>query len=158
MAPRFTHRQPFDSDTPPVALSRLLSIPSHRPGRRFRKNGIDPFPSVSYGDPIIQKSRGSIRLLFQNVKGLTYTTTKEDYNYYLQCTQGLEVDIIGLSETNTCWSHHHLSSDFRSSLHRYSRQSKTVFGKVSQEVDKCPQNESFQSGGNLTCILGSLVA
>jgi hypothetical protein len=106
---------------------------------------------------VIQKATGSIRLFFQNVKGLTYTTTKEDYNYYFRCIQGLDVDIVGLSETNTCWSHHHISSDFRSTLRRYTRQSKTVFGFVSTEIDKCLQTETFQSGGNLTCVLGSLV-
>lgn len=37
--------------------------------------------------------------MFQNVKGLTHTSTKEDYNYYLQCIEGLDVDIKGLSES-----------------------------------------------------------
>jgi hypothetical protein len=158
MSPRFSSQQPLDPDIPLVSASRLLSIPSTRPGRRFRQTCIDPFPSVSYGDPITQKATGSIRLFFQNVKGLTHTTTAEDYNYYFQCIQGLDVDLFGLSETNTCWSHHHLSSDFRTSLRRYFRQSKTVFGFVSPNIDKCSQKETFQSGGNLTCLIGSAVA
>jgi hypothetical protein len=158
MPSQFTNNQPLDPSIPLVAASRLLSIPSSRPGRRFRKTNIDPFPSVSYGDPISQKPTGSIRLLFQNVKGLTHSTTLEDYKYYFQCIQGLDVNIFGLSETNTCWSHHHLTSDYRTALRRYSRQSKTVFGTISPSIDTCSQSESFQSGGNLTSIIGSCVS
>ena len=52
---RFSYSQPLDPSIPLVPASRLLSIPSTRPGRRFRQNPIDPHLSVSYGDPIIQK-------------------------------------------------------------------------------------------------------
>ena len=158
MPSKFTNNQPLDPLIPLVSASRLLSIPSSRPGRRFRKTNIDPSPSVSYGDPISQKTTGSIRLFFQNVKGLTHSTTLEDYKYYFQCIQGLDINIFGLSETNTCWAHHHLSSDYRLALRRYSRQSKTVFGTISPSIDPCSQAESFQSGGNLTSIIGSCVS
>ena len=156
--PRFSYSQPLDPSIPLVPASRLLSIPSSRPGRRIRTNPIDPSPSTSYGDPITQKVPGSTRIFFQNVKGLTHTSTSEDYKYYFQCLKGLDVDFFGLSETNTCWSHHHLTSDYRASLRRFSRQSKTVFGFVSTKIDKCSQKETFQSGGNLTCITGPSVA
>ena len=158
MPSTFTNSQPLDPSTPLVPASRLLSIPSSRPGRRLRKTNIDPSPSVSYGDPISQKTPGSIRLFFQNVKGLTHSTTLEDYKYYFQCIQGLDINIFGLSETNTCWTHHHLTSDYRMALRRYSRQSKTVFGTISSSIDPCSQAETFQSGGNLTSIIGSCVA
>jgi hypothetical protein len=72
--------------------------------------------------------------------------------------QGLDVDLFGLSETNTCWSHHHLSSDFCLFLRCYACQSKTVFGLVSPTIDRCSQNETFQAGGNLTCLIGSAIA
>ncbi len=107
---------------------------------------------------MIQKATCSIHIFFQNVKGLTHTLTKEDYNYYFQCIQGLDVDIMGLSETYTCWSHYHLSSDYRSTLRRFTRQSKTAFGSVSPVIDKRLQTETFQAGGNLKSILGSLVS
>ena len=151
------HQQPHPH-IPHLSASRLLSVPSFRPRRKARQSSLDPAPSTSYGDPIIQKTPGSIRVLFQNVHGLTHSTTHEDYRYYHQCLQGLDVDIVGLSETNTCWSHHHLASDFRSSIRNYHRQSKTTFGTVSPEVDPCSQSETFQAGGNLTCVMGSLAA
>ena len=106
-------RSPSDPSVPSIPASRLLLIPSQRPGRTFRSSPIDQHPFTSYGDPIHQKVRGSLRILFQNVNVLTHSTTLEDYRYYHKCLQGLSVDIMGLSETNTCWSHHHLSSDFR---------------------------------------------
>ena len=149
-------RRPSAPSIPPVPASRLLSHPSTRPGRHFRSSPIDPFPSTSYGDPITHKSDGSLRLLFQNVHGLTHSTTLEDYRYYHQCLQALSVDVVGLAETNTCWSHHHLSADFRQATHRFYRQSKICFGAVSPSVDPCSQTETFQSGGNVTAVLGSL--
>ena len=144
------------STVPHIPASRLLSIPSQRPGRKLRTATIDPYPSTSYGDPVTHEVEGSVRLFFQNVHGLTHSTTLEDYRYYLQCTQGLSVDVLGLSETNTCWSHHHLSSDFRSATQKFHRQSKIAFGTVSPAVDQCLQSESFQSGGNVTAVLGSI--
>ena len=63
---------------------------------------------------------------------------------------------MGLSETNTCWSHHHLASDFRLATQKFYRQSKIVFGSVHPSIDHCLQHESFQSGGNVTAVLGSL--
>jgi hypothetical protein len=93
---QISRRQPFDSATSRVPVSSILSIPCTHPGRILRQNCIHPSPLVSYGDPIIQKANGSVRLFFQDVKGLTYTTAKEDYNNHLKCIQGLEVDIMGL--------------------------------------------------------------
>ena len=161
MSPNFTsaprvQRRPSTPTVPPIMASRLLSIPSKRHGRKLRIATIDPTPSNSYGDPITHKVEGSVCLLFQNVHGLTHSTTLEDYRYYLQCTQGLSVDVLGLSETNTCWSHHHLTSDFRSATQKFYRQSKITFGMVSPTIDHCLQSESFQSGGNVTAVLGSL--
>lgn len=66
--------------------------------------------------------------------------------------------IAGLSETNTCWSHPHLASDFCANVRRYYRQSKVIFGTVLPQIDKCEERESFQSGGNLTIVTGNLVA
>ena len=148
------HRNRPDHRVSHIPCSLLLSIPSCRPGRKLRSSPINLFPSTSFGDPVNYKAEGSFRLMFQNVKGLTHSTTLEDYRYYHQCLNGLSVDVIGLAETNTCWSHHHLSSDFRLATQRFHRQSKIIFGSASPAIDLCPQNESFQSGGNLTAVFG----
>jgi hypothetical protein len=100
----------------------------------------------------------SSRILFQNVKGLTYSSTKDDYRYYMACLHGLDVDIAGLTETNTCWSHAHLRSDLQQFVRSYYMQSKIAYGSPSDEVDTCPANESYQSGGNLTIATGALAS
>jgi hypothetical protein len=101
--PRY-RQQPIDQNVPPIPVSRLLSIPSTRPGRSFRQQPIDPHPTKFYGDTAIQKSPGTTRVFFQNVKGLTHTPSQEDYRYYMSCLQGLNIDIAGLAETNACWA------------------------------------------------------
>jgi hypothetical protein len=96
--PRY-RQQPIDQNVPPIPASRLLSIPSTRSGRSFRQQPIDPHPMRFYGDTVIQKSPGTTRVFFQNVKGLTHTPSQEDYRYYMSCLQGLNIDIAGLAET-----------------------------------------------------------
>ena len=92
--------QPIDSNAPIIPPSQLLSIPSSRPGRRLMENPIDPHPTRFYGDPIIQKAPDTIRIFFQNIKGVTHSTSKEDYRYLMSCIRALDVDISGFSETN----------------------------------------------------------
>ena len=150
--------QPIDASIPPVRVSRLLTLPSHRPGRKSRSTPLDPYPNLHYGDPIIQKKHNTIRLYFQNVKGLTYSTSREDYNYYMSCLRAYDVDIAGLSETNTCWAHPHLSNELKGSVRRHYRQSKVTFGSPTREIDPCSPTETFQAGGNLTLVTGHLVS
>ena len=148
---------PVDPSIPVIPIASFLSNPP-RPGRRSRKNPVDQQPARSYGDPIIQKSEDSIRLFFQNVKGLSSSANSEDYRYYLTCLQSLQVDISGMAETNTCWQHPHLRAAFSNVTRRLYRQSKVVYGSPSQECDPTPVNESFQSGGTVTLVTGSLVS
>jgi hypothetical protein len=148
--------QLLDQSVPTISASRLLSKPSHRPGRRFRTTPLDPQAHRFYGDAVIQKGQTTTRLFFQNSHGLTHTNTWEDYRYYMSCLQAYDVDIIGLSETNTCWSHPHLQSDFKSAVRRFHKQSKVSFGFPSQTIDPCPNTESHQAGGNLTLVHGPM--
>ena len=90
---------------------------------------------------------------FQNVKGLSSSACNEDYRYYLNCLQSLQVDIAGLAETNTCWQ-----QDFSIATRRTYRQYKVIYGSPSTECDPMPTTESFQSGGNVTLVTGSLVS
>ena len=156
--PRIYRGIPLDPSVPPLPASSLLSIPPSRPRRTLFKNPLDPSPDKSYGDSIIQKSPGHTRIFFQNVKGLSSSAGKEDYRYYMHCLQSLQVDIAGLSETNTCWLHQHLQNDFRSVVRKYFAQNKITFGSPSASCDPTPQNESFQSGGNLSLVTGNLTS
>jgi hypothetical protein len=38
------------------------------------------------------KKDADIRIFFQNMKGLTYSASGEDYNYYLSCARNLAAD------------------------------------------------------------------
>ena len=147
----------IDPSIPLIPVSSLMSLPP-RHSRKSRAEPLDQCPSKSYGAPVIQKPPEATRFLFQNVKGLSVSSSKEDYQYYFTCLQALHVDVAGLAETNTCWQHPHLKDDFLSAIRRYYRQSKVVFGSPTLEVDPVPSSETFQSGGNLTMLHGGLVA
>ncbi|KAI2499358.1 hypothetical protein MHU86_15140 [Fragilaria crotonensis] len=134
-----------------------MSIPN-RPGRKPRTHPLDPALSKSYGDAILQKSEKTVRLFFQNVHGLTVSKGSDDYRYFLNSLQSLHVDVAGLAETNTCWQHSHLRDDFTNVVRRFHRQSKTVFGSPTTETDPIPLSETFQAGGTVTMVMGSLVS
>jgi hypothetical protein len=155
---RVYHGISLDPSVPPLSASSLLSIPSHRPNRQSRKTPIDTYIERSYGDSIIQKKPGHIRLFFQNVKGLSSTAGKEDYKYYMHCLQTLQVDVAGLSETNTCWTHPHLQNDLRSVVRKYYAQNKVTFGSPSASCDPIPVTEYFQAGGNVSIVTGTLAS
>ena len=155
-SPTRYRNQTIDPSVPIIFASRLLSKPPNRPGRRSRTTPIDPNAHQFYGDAVIQKTNTTTRLFFQNSHGLTHTNTLEDYRYYMACLQAYDVDIIGLSETNTCWSHPHLKSDFKTAVRRFHKQSKVSFGSPTQEIDPCPNTESYQAGGNLTMVNGPM--
>ena len=149
---------PIDPSIPIIPASSLLSIPSTRHGRRSRAKPLDSNAQQSYGAAVIQKAKSTTRLYFQNVNGLTHTSTLEDYRYYLSCLQAYEADIVGLSETNTCWTHSHLRSDFKSAVHSFHKQNKISFGSPSHIIDPCPTKEHHQAGGNLTLVKGPMTA
>ncbi|KAI2498581.1 hypothetical protein MHU86_15925 [Fragilaria crotonensis] len=65
---------------------------------------------------------------------------------------------MGLAETNTCWAHSHTRADLKATLRRYQRQSKISFGSPSNTIDPCPERETFQAGGNVTILTGSLTS
>jgi hypothetical protein len=147
----------LDPHTPTLLMSPILNLPSGRPRRKLRTTSIDPFPENTYGDVILQKEPKSTRLFFQNVKGLTHTTCSADYHYFMSCMSAYQVDVVGLAETNTCWSHTHLQSDLRSSARKHFRQTRVAFASPEPEIDKCHEKETFQAGGSLTVATTSTV-
>ena len=148
---------PIDISIPLIPIGHFMSNPN-RPGRKFRQNPLDPFPSKSYGDAIIQKSDHTVRLFFQNVHGLSASPGSKDHRYFLNSLQSLKVDVAGLAETNTCWQHSHLRDEFNTVVRRFHRQNKTVFGSPTNQVDPIPISETYQAGGTITMVVGSLVS
>ena len=54
---------------------------------------------------LCQYSRSKhIRIVFQNVKGLTYIAHGQDYKYYISwCIVNIDADITGMAATNSAW-------------------------------------------------------
>ena len=148
------HRTPPTHPPPPPARHPRPPPTQHhpRPGRSKLRQPLNVDLNSLYGASIHERDSSSIRVFFQNVKGLTYTTTGEEYAYYLSCTSSLGADIIGMAETNSAWLHSHL----RQSLQQYHRH-KVNFSSPLPEIDPIPDTETFQAGGTLTMALNSLV-
>ena len=96
----------------------------------------------------------TLRIFFQNVKGLTYSSGLEDYKYYMSQMAAFGVDCFGLAETNTAWQQYHLQLEYKACVKRKFRLGKTVFGYPIMEVDRCLSGASFKAGGCLTTIQG----
>jgi hypothetical protein len=143
---------------PQASQPPLNTLSSHRPGRKTLRQPLNIDLQSSYGASIHTRDQDCIRAFFQNVKGLTYTNTGEDYAYYLSCTSSLGADIIGMAETNSAWTHHHLRNSFHKHARGQYHQHKTDFSSPSQTTDPIPDKEPFQAGGTLTMITNSLVS
>jgi hypothetical protein len=152
---RYVHS--VDERHPMISPGNLLSFSNQRPGRFItaRDNG-DLHANTAFGDPVIFKASTSIRFLFQNVKGLTYSSSNEDYKYYMQGMSSYSVDVFGMAETNTNWQHPHLQLDFKDNVRKQFRYGKTVFGHPSKEVDPSSTSSNFQAGGTVQVVQGRL--
>ena len=133
-------------------------FPMSRPGRTRTATPQDLAHHTSYGDSVYTKDDLHTRIMFQNVKGLTPSTSNEDFNYCLSSFHSLRTDIVGLSETNVPWLQApHIQAAFRNSLRRQFGIGKVVFGASTHDVDPITHTDTFQAGGNLSFITGALV-
>jgi hypothetical protein len=93
--------------------------------------------------------------MFQNIKGLSHYANSEDYEYYLQHLRDIQVDIAGLSETNSAWQHQFLRHNFSSRARKAGDGlAKISYGSPTTEIEIIPPQETFQAGGSLTICLG----
>ena len=145
------HTAPTTPTIPPH-----ISTPRARPGRLYTP-AIEIDMESSYGKSHTHKSDTDIRIFFQNVKGLTYSASGEDYDYYLSSTRALGADLVGMAETNTAWSHPHLRSLFQSRARQHMKRVKVTFSSPNPTIDPIPDTETFQSGGTVTFSTGTLV-
>lgn len=153
-----TSRTIHDTTIPPNnhTHNTHTNMPIYRPGRTLR-HPINIDLNTSYGDSIHDRHPNSLRIFFQNVKGLTYSTTGEDYAYYFSCATSLGADIIGMAETNSAWSHYHLQHSLHTTAKKQFNQHKIAYSSPSTDIDPIPENETFQSGGTLTIATNNLV-
>ena len=133
------------------------SIPTQRHRRIQFRTTSDPQHDLHYGTPIHQpKHHTSLRVLYQNIKGMSHYAFGEDQEYYLAHLRDLQIDIAGLSETNTAWQHQHLRYSFSSRARKAGDgMAKTSFGSPAKTIEDIPPKETFQAGGSITTCLGS---
>ena len=63
---------PLDPSLPTLLVLPILNLPTSRPGRRRRNQPLDPNPSISYGDPIIQKHSTSYAFYWHRRLSILY--------------------------------------------------------------------------------------
>jgi hypothetical protein len=103
--------QPSSKRSPHSLPNPTIPLICHRVGRKIIHQPLDETPHQSYGDSIYEKFPDSTRLFFHNVKGLTQSLSRDNYAYYMSTLHSLNVNIAGLAETNSAWSHMHLQTD-----------------------------------------------
>jgi hypothetical protein len=155
LTPSITHQQ---ESLPNSNQPNRESLHQVRPGRRTLRQPEDVDLQASYGHSIYVRAETTIRIFFQNVKGLTYTTSGEDYAYYLSCVKNIGADIMGMAETNSAWTHFHLRNSFHDIAKKQYNSHKVSFSSPSIEVDPIPETEHYQSGGTITMANNSLVS
>jgi hypothetical protein len=133
-------------------------IQNQRSGRIPSRKTNDLHPEVSYGDTIYTKDNQHLRIFFQNVKGLTYTNTSDDYRYYSNAIRDLQLDIVCLAETNKPWQLLHHRQEFYAAMTRNMRTVKVDFASPSLQVDPISDMDNFQSGGCLTMVCRNWVS
>ena len=149
---------------PPPLATNHISPPlaslfnTLRPGRTRVADPHDTAHWQSFGDTVHEKDASHTRFFFQNIKGLTNSTSCEDFKYTLHSLHGLHVDFCGLAETNLPWLQvPHLQDEFRQCVRREYITGNVVFSSPDDLVDPVTPNTSFQSGGSLTMATGSIV-
>ena len=150
------HHSNVTNATTATISTNKTTIPMLRPNRTAFRISSNPHPTKTYGHPI-QGSKGDnhMRILFQNIKGLSHTNSQADYDYYLHQFRDLHIDVAGLAETNTAWQHHFLRHAFSTSA-RYAGDglSRTSYSSPSPSIDEISIAETFQAGGTLTTCIG----
>jgi hypothetical protein len=104
---------------------------------------------------ISMRNHPALRLLSQNINGLNYTQTGEDYDYYIHGTlDTMNIDIVGLSETYSPWKNHLLHENYTLTANKYGGRSKTHFPSADDSIDPIKPTSFQQSGGTVTTAYG----
>lgn len=152
-----TDTDQFPAARNPHSTSKGTHVSSQRTRRTLFRKSNDPCHALHYGTPICEpKNPRSIRILLQNIKGLvSQYSTGEDQEYYMTHLRDLQIDIAGLTETNTAWQHQSLRYNYNSRARKAGNGlAKTSFGSPSATIEQLPPNETFQAGGSVTTCLG----
>jgi hypothetical protein len=147
---RSSKRSPHSLPNPTIPLI------CHHVGRKIIRQPLDETPHQSYSDLIYEQFPDSTRFFSHNVKGkgLTQSLSRDDYAYYMSTLHSLNVDIAGLAETNSAWSHTHLQTDLKQSVRKEFGNHHVSIGHPWLTIDALHANKSYQPGGSLTLATG----
>jgi hypothetical protein len=100
------------------------------------------------GDPLTEKREGIIWLAYKNVRGVSdargLNTPVE-----IEAMEDLQVDIMGMSETNRPWTPHHRYA-YDTMMQLWFRSSRTIYTSAPSH----DHTQKYQPGGNLLTING----
>ena len=104
------------------------------------------------GDTLIQKQEGTLRIAFQNIHGASdlrgWTVPSE-----IEAMEELEIDIMGMAETNKPWSPQQKAL-YDAYMNKRFRASRTIYTAAQTDEYK----SSYQPGGNLITANGEITA
>ena len=124
-----------DQQRPQIRRQQRLSIPTHT-------TNIPPT-----GDPLIARSPLTIRVAYQNIRGISERGLQLPDE--IEAIDTLELDIMGMSETNRPW-HPHQKSLYDQMMTTLFRQCRTIY-TAAPSHDRSSQ---YQPGGNLLTVNG----
>jgi hypothetical protein len=149
------HHAPIDPRAQPPTIPIIQRQPTHMRQRKLRQTyQLAPDHYHSYGGNLHEKLDQALRIYSKNITGLTYTQNGEDYDYVHGTLNTMNIDVAGLSETNSPWTNHHLTDGYTSAVNRYAGISKTHFSSASSKIDPITPTTYHQSGRTATTVYG----
>ena len=100
------------------------------------------------GDLLSSKRKGILRLAYQNVRGVS-DTRGLNFPVEIEAMEELQVDIMGMSETNRPWTPHHRYA-YDAMMQLRFRSSRTIYTSTPSH----DHSQKYQPGGNLLTING----
>jgi hypothetical protein len=98
------------------------------------------------GNPLSLKREGILRLAYQNVRGVS-DTRGLSFPMEIAAMEELQVDIMGMSETNRPWMPHHRYA-YDTMMQLRFRSSRTIYTSAPSH----DHSQKYQPGGNLLTI------
>jgi hypothetical protein len=107
-----------------------------------------PVPNPKKGDCHNQKTPGSFRFMTQNIRGL-HPKNQVKWEGILERIKALQVDVVGLSETNINWGNAEVTKKFTDTIYK-----KTQGGSLTLSPIQTSYTRAYLPGGTLTLTIG----
>jgi hypothetical protein len=85
---------------------------------------------------------------------LTFTQNSEDYDYVHGTLDTVNIDVVGLSKTNSPWNNQHVTDGFNSAIRKYSSLNKIHVSSPIDKIDPLDSSITSQTGGMASTVYG----